>query len=68
MKKNMSTADKVVRAIIAAVFAVLYLTGIIKGTLGIILLAVGVIFILTSLLGICPLYAIFGMSTVKKTE
>lgn len=68
MKKNMSTADKIIRVLIAAVIAVLYLTGIIKGTMGVVLLAVGVVFIITSLLGICPLYLLFGIRTNKKTE
>ena len=64
----MSTADKIIRVLIAAVIAVLYLTGIIKGTMGVVLLAVGVVFIITSLLGICPLYLLFGIRTNKKTE
>lgn len=66
MKKNMGVADKVIRIIIAAVIAALYFTNIISGTLGIILLVLGGIFILTSLLGLCPLYAPFGLSTRPK--
>ena len=65
MKKNMGTSDKVVRILIAVAIAVLYYTNIISGTLAIILMAVGIIFLLTSLLNFCPLYTIFGINTCK---
>ena len=63
MKKNMGTADRIVRVIIAAIIAVLYFTGIIPGTLGVILLILAGVFVLTSLISFCPLYAPFGLST-----
>lgn len=65
MKKNMGTADRIIRVIIAAIIAVLYFTGIIPGTLGVILLILAVVFVLTSLISFCPLYAPFGISTCK---
>jgi len=66
MKKNMGSTDKVIRVIIAAVVAVLFFTKVISGTLGIILLVVAAIFLLTSFVGFCPLYAPFKLSTKKK--
>ena len=66
MKKNMGTADRVLRVIVAAVIAILYLTGIIAGTLGLILLILALIFVLTSLIGFCPLYKPIGLNTTKK--
>jgi hypothetical protein len=66
MKKNMSTADRIIRLIVAAVFAYLYFGGIVTGALGLILLALGVVFVLTSFIGFCPLYAPFNFSTRKK--
>lgn len=63
MKKNMGTADRVIRPIIAAIIAILYFTHAITGTLGIVLLVLAGIFILTSIIGYCPLYAPFGIST-----
>lgn len=66
MKKNMGNIDKVVRVIIAAVIAVLYFMNIISGTLGVVLLALGGIFLVTAMLGFCPLYLPFGISTCKK--
>jgi hypothetical protein len=66
MKANMGTADRVIRIIIAAVIAVLYFMKVIPGTLGIVLLVLAGIFVLTSLISFCPLYAPFGISTCKK--
>lgn len=63
MKKNMGSTDKIIRVIVALVFAALYFTGTITGTLGVILLVLGAVFILTSVISFCPLYTIFGMST-----
>lgn len=63
MKKNMGSADKIIRLVLAAVFAVLYFTGTVTGTVGIILLVLGAVFVLTSLISFCPLYPIFGIST-----
>ena len=63
MKKNMGTADKVIRILVAVVVVTLYFTNIISGTLGIILLALSAIFVVTSILSICPLYMPLGLST-----
>lgn len=69
MKKNMGSTDRVVRIILAAIFAVLYFTGTVPGTLGLVLVIVGAVFLLTSLVSFCPLYAIVGLNTcsTKKT-
>ncbi len=66
MKKNMGTADRVLRAILAVVVAILYFAGQISGTAAVILGILAVIFLLTSAVGFCPLYAPFGISTMKK--
>ncbi len=65
MKKNMGSADRIIRVAVAALIAVLFLTNVISGTLGIVLLAAAGIFLLTSLVNFCPLYAPFGISTCK---
>ncbi|MEX2435262.1 MAG: DUF2892 domain-containing protein [Balneolaceae bacterium] len=65
MKKNMGLLDKSVRVIIAIVVAVLYFTGQISGTVAAILGILAIVFILTSLVGTCPLYLPFGLSTKK---
>lgn len=65
MKANMGTADRIIRIIIAAVIVALYYTGVISGTWGIVLLVLAGIFVLTSFVSFCPLYAPFGISTCK---
>lgn len=65
MKRNMGNADRVIRILAAAAIAVLYFTGNISGTLAYVLLGVGAIFLLTSLIGSCPLYSVFGMNSCK---
>lgn len=63
MKRNMGSADRIIRVIIAAVIAVLYFTKVLPGTLGIVLLVLAGIFLLTSFISFCPLYAPFKLST-----
>ncbi|HEY3390782.1 MAG TPA: DUF2892 domain-containing protein [Prolixibacteraceae bacterium] len=68
MKKNMGVIDKTIRVIVAAVIALLYYLGIISGTLAIVLMIFAIIFIVTSIVGFCPVYPILGMNTRKKEE
>lgn len=63
MKKNVGTVDKVIRLIVAAVLVVLYFTGVVSGTLGLVLLIAGVVFAATAFIGFCGLYTLFGIST-----
>ena len=65
MKKNMGSADRVARIVIAAIVAVLYFTNVITGTLGIVLLIIAGVFVLTGLISFCPLYTILGINTCK---
>ncbi len=68
MTKNMGSADRIIRVIIAAIVSILYFTGTISGTLGIILLVLAGVFVLTSVISFCPLYAPFGIKTCKVKE
>ena len=65
MKKNMGSADRIIRLILAVLFTALYFMDIVSGTLGLILMIAAGIFLLTSLIRFCPLYAPFGLSTCK---
>jgi hypothetical protein len=65
MKANMGTTDKIIRIAVATGIVGLYLGNVISGTLAIVGLAIVGIFVLTSLIGFCPLYAIFGLNTCK---
>jgi hypothetical protein len=66
MKKNMGPTDKMIRSVIGIIIAILYYSGIITGTLAIVLLAFAIVFLLTSFISFCPLYALLGMNTNKK--
>lgn len=68
MKKNMGSTDRIVRIILAIIFGVLYFTGTVSGTLGIVLLILGGVFLATSVINFCPLYTLFGISTCKTTN
>ncbi len=63
MKKNMGTTDRIIRILLAAVFAYLYFSKTVEGTLGLVLVILGAVFLLTSLISFCPLYTIFGIRT-----
>lgn len=63
MKKNVGNIDKVIRIVLAIIFGVLYFTGTLTGTLGLVLVILGGVFVLTSLVGVCPIYSIVGLTT-----
>jgi hypothetical protein len=63
MKKNMGTTDRIIRFILAAVFAYLYFGNVVTGTLGLVLVIVAGVFVLTSLVSFCPLYKLVGINT-----
>ncbi len=63
MKKNMGNTDRIIRILLAVVFAVLYFTNTVTGTFGIVLLVLGAVFLLTSLISFCPLYPLVGINT-----
>ena len=65
MTKNMGMTDRTLRIIIAAAVAILAFTGVVKGTLLYVLVAVAGIFVLTSAMGWCGIYALFGVKTCK---
>ncbi len=68
MKKNMGSADRIIRIIIAAIIGVLYFSGTVSGTLGIVLLVLAVVFLLTSIISFCPLYAPLGIRTCLRKK
>jgi len=64
--KNMGKTDKIIRLVLAVVFALLYFTGTVTGTLGIVLIVLAIVFTLTSIISFCPLYKPFGINTCGK--
>jgi hypothetical protein len=65
MKRNMSNTDRIIRVVLAALFAYLYFGGIVTGIPGIVLIVLGAVFLLTAVVAFCPWYAPFKFSTYK---
>jgi hypothetical protein len=66
MKKNMARWDRTIRLAVAAVFAVLLIAGVVKGTLAAVLGIIAAYFVITTFLATCPAYASCGISTRGK--
>lgn len=66
MRKNLGNADRATRLVVAAVIFILFFANVISGVLGIVLLAAGVIFALTSFMSFCPIYAALKLNTLFK--
>ncbi len=65
MKKNMVNFDRILRAGIGIALLVANIKGFISGPIAVAAVAVAVVFLLTSLFGFCPIYALFGRSGRK---
>lgn len=65
MKRNMSNLDRIIRVILAALFAYLYFSGVVTGAIGIVLVVLGTVFLATAVFAFCPLYLPFKFSTYK---
>jgi hypothetical protein len=67
MKKNVGSADRIIRTVAALVIAFFLLNGTITGTLGIV---IGVVILLigTSAISLCPVYALLGISSRGKAD
>lgn len=63
MKTNMGSADRITRSLLAIAAIILYATGVVTGTFGIVLMVLSGIFLLTSLVSFCPLYTMIGFNT-----
>jgi len=64
----MGLMDKGIRILLAVLIAILYFTNQITGVAAIVLGVFAIVFLLTSLVGFCPLYAPLKLSTLKKEE
>jgi K+-transporting ATPase A subunit len=64
--KNTGKSDKIVRVLIAVLFTVLFLNQVVTGVMGVILVILAGVFLLTSVVGTCPLYLPFKINTNHK--
>ena len=68
MKKNMGNLDRWLRFIVGSIFGLIWFQNIITGTAAIILLVVGTIFLVTSIVGTCPIYSLFGINSCPRKK
>jgi hypothetical protein len=66
MKHNIGSAERIIRFVAAASVGFLYFTDVISDTLALVLGIGAVVFLLTSFVEFCPLYAPFRISTKKR--
>ncbi len=66
MTKNMGSIDRILRLLVVLAIGAAYLLGHLSGTVAIALGVVAAVFFLTSLMGTCPAYLPFGISTRNK--
>ena len=65
MKLNEGSIDRIIRGVAGAILLVVGLV-LVKGTIGIVLDVLGAVFLVTGIVGFCPLYTLFHISTSKK--
>jgi hypothetical protein len=66
IRRNMGLADRLIRAALAVAVAALILAGVLTGVAAIVLGVLGGVLLLTSVVGVCPLYLPFGLSTRRR--
>lgn len=64
-EKNEGDADRAVRIILGAVFAYAFFQNMFSGLASWLVLAVGLILLVTGFMGHCSVYSLFGFSTRK---
>jgi hypothetical protein len=65
MKQNMGTIDRSIRTLLVLIVAILYFTNNLTGLAAIVLGIFAIVFLLTSIIGFCPLYTALGIKTTK---
>ena len=68
MKQNMGSLDRALRIIAGVVFVILILVKAVSGALAIIMGILTVMFVVTGLIGVCPGYVPFHISTRPKAR
>ncbi len=65
MKANESSVDRIIRGILGVVLLLVAFLAVPAGALQIVLAIIGVVLLLTGIVGFCPLYRILGLSTKR---
>ena len=65
---NMAAWDRAGRFVISLLLVGAYFMNYIAGILGYLALLVALIFLVTSIVGFCPMYSLIGFGTLKKKK
>ena len=63
MKNNMGSTDRAIRLMVALLLVTLFVTNVVTGIVGIVLTVAGIILFVTSIIGFCPIYGLFGITS-----
>ena len=63
MVRNESNTDRILRAIVGGALLIAWIAGWLSGALAVVLGIVGLVLVATAIVGFCPLYRVFGIST-----
>lgn len=62
----MGMADRLIRTVIAAILLLLFFYNAVPYVWGIVMVIIAAILLITSFVGYCPLYSLFGIRTWSK--
>ena len=68
MKQNVGGVDRSIRGLVGIIAIALFALGILEGTLGIVVLVVGIVMLGTAAIGWCPPYSLLGINTCSVKE
>jgi len=68
MKKNLGNLDRVLRVVVSVIIVGMYLKGKTTGIVGLTEVVLAGVFILTAIVGFCPIYALLRMNTNEVKE
>lgn len=67
MNKNIGVTDKFIRTMLALGLVALYTSGTITDQWKIAIIVMVAVLLLTTIIGICPLYKLLGINTCRKS-
>lgn len=68
LDRNMGKIDTGIRLTVAGILFVLFFTKTVTGTIGFIDLGLALLFTVTSFVGFCPVYKLFGATTCPNSR
>lgn len=65
--QNETMADRIVRVVVGALLIYAWYAMLVTGVMAIVALIIGIVLVITGLVGWCPLYSLFGIGTRQTT-